>query len=197
MLRAVATCKHLQGTLAKQLKAAVRFQKAEWVILGEIEAANFNNRVGQIVGAKPENSCRCAVEVDGLRQNQEISWLFHSTTQKLSRMVGLSRFKLYAFRLSNRDMLAAVRIHARRDLVSGPLREKYVQVKNFDGWPSFISETRVPRELAIFADQQGQGQCPLMTDLGRPIVFHQVVPLSNLDDIPNVSKCLSFFLLVM
>ena len=53
MLRAVATCQNLHGTLAKQLNNAVRFRKTEWVILGEIEAADFNNRVGQILGVQP------------------------------------------------------------------------------------------------------------------------------------------------
>ena len=200
MLRAVATCQNLHGTLAKQLNNAVRFRKTEWVILGEIEAADFNNRVGQILGVKPEDCSRCAVQVDGLSckwQNQKI---MDASTRGMSRrivrggvevparesgsrMVGLSRFKLYAFRLSNRGMLAAVRIHAHRDLhlLSGPLQGKYEEVNPHD-WgdqavPFCVSETQIPRELAMFTKQHGTS--PLMADLERPIVFRQILPLGH------------------
>jgi hypothetical protein len=182
-LMAVATCKHLHATLAEQLKAAVRFRKTEWVILGELQTANLNNRAGQIVEVKPEDSSRCAVQVDGLSlksQNQMLQTLgFLNITEVGSRMVGVSHFKLYAFRSSNRGMLAAVRLHAIGEIVTGSLEGKYEEVTLDDGSPPiFASETKIPRELSMFAEKQGQS--PLMADLGRPILFRQLVPLSKL-----------------
>lgn len=204
-LMAVATCKHLHATLAEQLKAAVRFRKTEWVILGELQTANLNNRAGQIVGVKPEDSSRCAVQVDGLScksQNQmklsqqQRAGFLHTmghamevpTREVGSRMVGVSRFKLYAFHSSNRGMLAAVRLPAHGEIVTGSLEGKYEEVTDdARTLPIFASETKIPRELAMFAEKQGQS--PLMADLGRPILLRQVVPLSKFRD-PGDGECL-------
>lgn len=192
MLMAVATCKHLHATLAEQLKAAVRFRKTEWVILGELRTANLNNRAGQIVGVKPEDSSRCAVQVDGLScklQNQMrlMGHAMAETREVGSRMVGVSRFKLYAFHSSNRGMLAAVRLHTTGEIVIGSLEGKYEEVTADNGSrPIFTSEAKIPRELAMFAEKQGQS--PLMADLGRPILLRQVVPLSKLRE-SEFDKC--------
>ena len=191
MLRAVGTCNILCTTLAMELKAAVRFRKTEWVIVGECEAADFNNRVGQIIGVKPDNCRRCAVQVDGLSsgsQNQirkpsnslgRAIWSeFVGLTREVgSRMVGLSRFKLYAFRASSRGMLAAVRLAANGEVSpGGPLEGKCEKIDA--QFSVFASETKIPWGLAMFGQQQGQS--PLMADLGRPILLRQVVPLCDL-----------------
>ena len=150
MLKAVACCQHVHMALAEDLKAALRFQRADWVIFEEVDEPGsvggneINQQIGQILG---NATCTyCSVQVD----------------DEIARR---SRFTLRRIPATVR----AVYLHCRTEL-EVPSHTGFLFSTCYEGR---FSETWIPAELA---NTESEGQLSLMAELGCPLLLRQAVP---------------------
>jgi len=158
MLRAVACCQQLHTALGKKLKTSTHFNRADWVILGEIDKPGFNGRVGQIIKLRLGDRTRYAVQVDGLRSRCDL------------RKCTVSRFKLQKIPAT----VCAVRLYTNFEMNENLIPSDSVALTCHASGETFeVSAAQIPSQLAIFSDPDGQSRT--MKALGRPVVLRQVI----------------------
>lgn len=158
MLKAVACCQHVHLALGEHLKAALRFQIADWVVFeevnkpGSVGGNEINQQIGQILDTA--TGPYCSVQVD-------------------DQIATRSRFTL-------RNVAATVRavhLHSRRELEIPSHTSSLFLRFVFSGLnvqsETKFSETWIPAQLV---NRVSKGQSPLMAELGCPLLLREAVP---------------------
>ena len=161
MLKAVACSQDVHMALAEDLKAALRFQTADWVIFEEVDKPGFvggneiNQQIGQILTA---TGPYCFVQVD---DDGELA-------------IGMSRFTLRRIAATVR----AVHLHSPRELEipsnAGSLVPKGILLEDEETEETKFSETWIPAQLA---NMESEGQSSLMAHLGCPLLLREAAAL--------------------
>ena len=158
MFKAVACCQHVHMALAEHLKAALTFQRADWVIFEEVNTPGsvggheINQQIGQILDTATCTYC---------------------SVQVADQIARRSRFTLRRIAATVR----AIHLHSRRELEvpshASSLVFKFVAFGlNIQSETKF-SETWIPAQLG---NTESEGQSLFMAELGCPLLLIEAVP---------------------
>ena len=158
MLKAVACCQHVHMALAEHLQAALRFQRADWVIFEELNSPPFvvleiNQQIGQLLdtflGCWGPGVNYCRVKVD-----DAIKVTSRFTLRRIAATV--RAVHLHCLEVPS---------HASPFLPKLPFP--------FNRKIKF-SETWIPAQLA---NTESEGQSLLMAEVGCPLILREAVAL--------------------
>ena len=156
MLKAVACSQDVHMALAEDLKAALRFQTADWVIFEEVDKPGFvgGNEINQQIGQIDSATCTyCIVQVD----DDEIARKSRFTLRRIAATV------------------RAVHLHSPRELEipsnAGSLVPKGILLEVGE---TKFSETWIPAQLA---NMESEGQNFAFALLGCPLLLREAAAL--------------------